>query len=145
MNVCYIAGPYRGDTIQQVEANIQVAENEALWWWKNGFAAICPHLNTRGFERIIPDQDIFINGDLAMVKMCDFIVMLPWWKSSEGAKSEYVRAMMSALIIIDRHQGTGNDDLHVVRGYSSNKYTPNESVVFRAEYGHLFLQGERIL
>jgi len=89
MKVIYVAGPYRAKTEYQVQENIRQAESCALDIWDAGAAAICPHKNTSGFGGYhnLPD-DIWLNGDLEIIKRCDALVVLPNYEKSEGTLQE---------------------------------------------------------
>jgi hypothetical protein len=86
--VIYIAGPYRAKTEWDVLRNVRRAEESALELWRKGWAVICPHKNTHGFNGYLPDQT-WIDGDLEIIKRCDAICMLAGWEQSEGAQMEY--------------------------------------------------------
>jgi len=83
MELIFLSGKYRGD----VEANISHAERVAKVLWQQGYAVICPHLNTARFDSICPD-DVWLTGYLEMLSRCDSIFMLTEWENSEGAKAE---------------------------------------------------------
>jgi len=87
MKIIYIAGPFRASNDWDRENNIRRAEGLALEVWRAGFAALCPHCNTRFFNGAAPD-DIWLNGDLAMLKRCDALLTTPDWERSSGAKAE---------------------------------------------------------
>lgn len=89
MKLIYVAGPYRGPGDWAVKQNIQDAEKFARELWRRGFAVICPHANSAfmgGSE--IPD-DVFLKGDLEILRRCDAIFMIPGWERSAGARAEY--------------------------------------------------------
>jgi len=92
MRVIYLAGPFRAPNSWEIEQNIRRAETLALEVWKMGAACICPHSNTRFFQGAAPDE-LWLDGDLAMVKKCDGILMTPDWKESVGATVEHDTAM----------------------------------------------------
>jgi hypothetical protein len=87
MKIVYVAGPFRASTPWGIEKNIRLAEELALGVWKLGAACICPHANTRFFQYECPD-DIWLKGDLEIVKRCDAVLMTPTWESSVGARAE---------------------------------------------------------
>jgi uncharacterized protein DUF4406 len=89
--VVYIAGPFRGKDSWEMENNIRRAEALALEVWRLGAAAICPHANTRFFQGAAPDE-IWLDGDLAILRKCDAVLMTPDWKKSKGATAEYLHA-----------------------------------------------------
>ena len=98
--VVYISGPYRAGTIVQIEANITAAENEAIYCWGQGFAVLCPHKNSRDFERIFKEDSVLLPGDEELVSRCDIIVMLPGWRQSVGSRREHARAESDGKIIL---------------------------------------------
>lgn len=85
--VAYISGPYRAPTIRGIVENIRRAEAVALEYWRQGYAVICPHLNTRLFDGACPDET-WLAGDLVILERCDVIVMIPRWENSAGALAE---------------------------------------------------------
>ena len=87
MLVVYVAGPFRAKNSWDMEQNIRRAEELALEVWRAGFACICPHVNTRFFQGAAPDS-VWLEGDLAILKKCDVILMTPDWKRSSGATEE---------------------------------------------------------
>lgn len=85
--VIYIAGPFRAENSWKIENNIRIAETFAYKIWSMGAAVICPHANTRFFHGSLPDN-VWLDGDMAILNKCDAIVMLPFWFESQGAKKE---------------------------------------------------------
>lgn len=81
--VVFISGPYRGD----VEKNIAHARAAAIRLWKAGYIPLCPHLNSANMDGECPDQ-VFLDGDLELLRRCDSIYMLQGWLDSEGACDE---------------------------------------------------------
>jgi len=98
----YISGPFSDDdNIHGVERNILLASEAALQGWRQGFAVICPHKNTAGFQHAtdIP-HEVWIEGDLEILKHCDAICMLPGWQNSKGALQEKIFASEKGLEIL---------------------------------------------
>lgn len=87
MRVIYIAGPFRGPNSWEIEENIRRAERLALDVWRLGAAAVCPHTNTRFFQGAAADE-VWLDGDLAILAKCDGILMTPDWQRSSGATAE---------------------------------------------------------
>lgn len=87
MNVAYIAGPYRADTVHGIVTNICAAEAAAVQLWNSGYAVICPHKNTGLLDGAIPDH-VILDGDKELLRRCDLCVMLPGWQRSIGARAE---------------------------------------------------------
>jgi len=91
MQLLYISAPYRAKHIHQVHYNIQQAELLAQYYWLKGFSVICPHKNTSYFDGLVPD-DVFLDGTLAMLQVCNHIAMHPNWKKSAGCVCESIYA-----------------------------------------------------
>ncbi len=92
MKVVYIAGKFRGANAWEVEENIRAAERLALEVWRAGMAALCPHANTRFFDKVLPDE-VFLAGTLALMEVCDAVMMADNWRESVGACAERDRAL----------------------------------------------------
>ena len=97
MKVAYVAGPYRADTIWGVKRNIRNAEKYAMKYWRLGYAVICPHANSALFPG---DPQMYLDGDIEILKRCDVIVMIPGWEKSQGAKDELEKASVLGKEII---------------------------------------------
>jgi hypothetical protein len=88
--IIYIAGRYR-DTRGEfyVEANIREAATNALMIWLFGGIALCPHMNTAHFGGAHGINDeIWLEGDIELMKRCDAVFALPGWENSKGAIEE---------------------------------------------------------
>lgn len=90
----YIAGPYRGPNAWEIEQNIRRAVDLAFEVWRLGGAALCPHANTRFFQGALPDE-VWLQGDLALLAGCDALLTTLNWRASKGATAEvrYAEAM----------------------------------------------------
>ena len=86
--VVYIAGAYRDNTIYGIRKNIEIAEEYALKYWKLGYTVICPHKNTALMDGALPDE-VWLEGAITLMKLCDLVVFIPGWASSAGACAEY--------------------------------------------------------
>lgn len=91
MKLAYIAGPYRGKTINETRENIRLAEKAAVEYWEKGYAVICPHLNSAFLDGICSDEH-FLRAYEEILKRCDLVVMLPGWTNSVGSKREFFLA-----------------------------------------------------
>lgn len=100
MQVIFISGPYRADTLQGVMKNIQRARSAALKLWKQGYAVICPHSNTALFDGAA-DDSVWLKGYLEILKRCDAIYMLKGWEKSEGSRAEYHEAAGKLEVIFE--------------------------------------------
>jgi hypothetical protein len=92
----YVAGPYNADTERGVLENIRRAEGVAIEVWKHGAVAICPHLNTRFFGGILPEE-AWIQGDFSIIRRVDAIMFTQDWWESPGAKRENELAIEQGL------------------------------------------------
>lgn len=99
MKVAYIAGPYRASTPRGILENIRRAEAVAIKVWQSGDAAICPHMNTRLFDGLAPDS-VWLDGDLEILKRCDYVVMVPGWETSSGSREEKRLAESLGMVVI---------------------------------------------
>ncbi|HXJ56945.1 MAG TPA: DUF1937 family protein [Verrucomicrobiae bacterium] len=98
MTVVYVAGPFRGPTPWDVECNIRRAEALALEVWRLGAVALSPHCNTRHFDKAAPD-DIWLKGDLELLRRCDAMIVTPDWERSSGARAEVEYALSLGMPI----------------------------------------------
>jgi len=98
MKVAFISGPYRGKTILDILESIREAEKWALVYWKKGFAVICPHKNTALFDGQA-DDDLWLRGDIELLRRSDLVVMIPGWKYSAGSVAEHEFAMKNRIKI----------------------------------------------
>ena len=104
MQVVYVAGPYRADTVAGIRENIERARKVAETFWKLGYAVICPHLNSGLMDGIVPDAD-FLEGDVEILKRCDQIVMFGEWKMSAGSRNELEVAREHGLLVSYYREG----------------------------------------
>jgi len=88
-STAYIAGPYRDDILYEEIKNIRKAEEIALLLWSYGWVSLCPHKNAALFEGAYGlGHEVFLKGDLALLKQCDIIVVIPGWRNSSGTIEE---------------------------------------------------------
>lgn len=87
MKVIYIAGPYRASTERGIIENIRKAEAVAIKVWQAGHVALCPHMNTRLFGGLCPDE-VWLKGDLELLRRCDGMVLVSGWECSQGVLAE---------------------------------------------------------
>lgn len=88
MKLLYVAGPYRSPLgVWGVKQNIERAAMVARQLWLAGYAVICPHLNTAFMDGTDTDN-IFLAGDIEILRRCDGIVMAGGWQDSKGACAE---------------------------------------------------------
>ena len=87
MKILYIAGPYRGKTVNEIRVNIRRASDAAAEIWKAGHAAICPHLNSAYFDGVTTDEN-FLEGYVEILKRCDGMILHGTWNLSAGTMKE---------------------------------------------------------
>jgi hypothetical protein len=100
MKVVYVAGPFRCASEyvkgQQdswgIQSNVMRAMALALDVWRLGAAAITPHANTMFFQNAAADN-VWLDGDLAILAKCDAMLMTPDWERSSGARAEHAFAV----------------------------------------------------
>lgn len=100
MKLVYIAGPYRGPNEWAVVGNIRAAEALAVEVWQAGAVAVCPHKNSGLMAGIVPD-DVFLAGDLEILRRRDAVVVTANWQASEGARGEVREAEQLGLPVFD--------------------------------------------
>ena len=89
MKVIYVAGPYRSKSEWGLIKNIREAEDAALEIWRLGAAAICPHKNTAHFGGAHElSNEVWIDGDLEILRRCDAMFLLDGFMDSVGAMTE---------------------------------------------------------
>jgi len=103
----YVAGPFRAASTSMpgqqdhwgIMQNIMSAMALAREIWLTGYAvAICPHANTFCFQNTGPD-DIWLKGDLELLRRCDVVLMTPDWLRSSGARVEEAYALAHGMLV----------------------------------------------
>ncbi len=90
----YVAGPYTGSTLEEIEENVRRAMEAGLKIWKKGHFPYIPHLThwpnilARDLE-IEMDWVDYLNWHAPWVDHCDALFLLA---ESKGALLEYNRA-----------------------------------------------------
>lgn len=107
IQLVYVAGPYRGDSIWRVTRNIEAAREVgakiAQARWPNGdhiAYPLIPHTNTGGMDGVADDA-FWLAGTMAMMRACNAVVMMPTWRISAGARAEHAEAMRLGLPVLD--------------------------------------------
>ena len=94
MKVVYVAGRYKAPTEWEIFRNIMAARSVAMDVWRMGAVALCPHLNTMLFGGYVypfdpnRDRNVWLEGDMELLRRCDAVVTVYGWESSEGASDE---------------------------------------------------------
>ena len=97
----YVAGPYTGDTIEQIESNVQKAIDAGIHIWMKGHFPFIPHLlhwvDLRAAELGIPmGWEDYMLWDAPWLDDCDAFYLLA---ESKGALIELDRASQKGIII----------------------------------------------
>jgi len=100
MKLIYIAGPFRGATPWDVEQNVRAAETLALDTWRAGAAALCPHTNTRFFDKS-GDDKVFLDGTMEMLRRCDAVRLVLGWERSSGTRMEIMEAFKLKIPVFE--------------------------------------------
>lgn len=100
MNLVYIAGPYRAPYIEGIEQNITMARRHHTYWMREGFASICPHMNTAHMERLFGEESVILPADFEIISRCDILILQGRWKHSKGTVKELGVAITNNLIIL---------------------------------------------
>jgi hypothetical protein len=105
MKLVYIAGPYRSTWPWLFNwlgrlINIYRARRMAKRVWRDGFAAICPHMNSAMMDGICPDNN-FLLGGKRMLKGCDVLLLLKGWEKSDGSRDEFQDALNLKMPFIE--------------------------------------------
>jgi len=93
--VIYVAGPFRAvnpdgsPDMFRVHQNVIRAMALGLEVWLRGAVALVPHANTWCYTGAsgLADQ-VWLDGDLELVRRCDAVLLTPDWVKSHGAYQE---------------------------------------------------------
>ena len=100
----YIAGPFSGKTREEVESNIDDAEEWGLWVCQNNAYPVIPHANTQDprFEKI-QNYEFWMLGTSWLLTKCDAALFIPRHSYSKGAMSELklVKDMYPHILLFD--------------------------------------------
>ena len=101
----YLAGPYRGTCESDILKNILVAQEYAMKVIEEypDWFPVTPHLMTAWFGGLQSDE-YFLNGTLEVMRCCDAILLLPDWRSSEGATIESEEAELTGMLIVEHDE-----------------------------------------
>jgi Domain of unknown function (DUF4406) len=94
MRLVYLAGPYTNVDIRQQLRNINNARDTALLCAEARIAYFCPHLNSRLFDKYLPEvpKEYYMRNDIRILHACDAILLLPQWITSQGCELELLVA-----------------------------------------------------
>ena len=97
----FVCGPYRADTDNERNKNIEAARAVAVEVWRKGHYALCPHLNS-AFMSGVCDEAQFLDGAKEMLRQCGAVVLVSdMWHTSQGALDEYDTAVINEITLYD--------------------------------------------
>lgn len=91
MKTIYIAGPYRAESLAEIQHNIFEARIYAEDIWQLGHFAFCPHLNSANMDGLVPDE-VFLAAGLLMIEKCDAVYVVHGFRKSKGTLAEIAHA-----------------------------------------------------
>lgn len=100
MQVIAVIGPFRAETAWAIEQHCRAAEAMALKVWRLGAAVICPHMNTRGFHGVLPDE-VWLEGYLEILRRCDAAIVVEGWEHSAGSCREVAEAERWGITVFE--------------------------------------------
>ncbi len=103
MVVVYVAGPYRAPDKPGVCHNVRRAVTVAQELVRLGYAVICPHSMTHGWENNAALTDaMFLDSTRALVSRCDALLLVGDWQQSEGSLGERAEAVAEDIPVFDK-------------------------------------------
>lgn len=98
MKLVFVCGPYNtGDR----EENIRNATELSKELWTLGYAVVCPHLNSQGFDDEGDfNTDCFNWGYLEILSRCDIVWAMEGWTKSPGASTEVAFAQHAGIPVV---------------------------------------------
>lgn len=85
MKLVYLASPYSGKDENEIWHNVIKAHQKAAEVWQAGFVCISPCSNTAFFGG---DYDLYLKGDMEIIKRCDAVLLNDGWENSKGCQME---------------------------------------------------------
>jgi hypothetical protein len=99
MHLVYVAGPYRAASESAVALNVHRAAAEAAeLLYSHGYAVICPHSMSHGWERH-PDysNERTLEHCCEIVRRCDAVRVGGAWMTSSGSLQEIEAALAAGV------------------------------------------------
>ena len=103
--IIYVAGPYTGPSIAEIDINVAIAQAAGIEIMKRGHVALVPHTMTHHWDvgtGLTYEQ--FIAATMALLERCDAICMCGGWGQSNGALGELKRARELGLHVYYNHE-----------------------------------------
>lgn len=106
MRLVYVAGPYRAASEIAVAQNVHRAAAEAAeLLYASGYAVICPHSMSHGWERH-PDysNERTLEHCCEIVRRCDAVLVVGAWMTSAGSLQEIETALAAGVPVFYSRQ-----------------------------------------
>jgi Domain of unknown function (DUF4406) len=99
MKLVYICGPYTHAGVRQQLRHIKTAQHAALLCATAGVAYFCPHLNSRMFDKLVPEvsKEYYLRNDMRILRACNGVLLLPGYIESQGCELELLVAAQLSL------------------------------------------------
>ena len=114
MQIVFLAGPFRSDP----QTNIEIAKTAAINLINDGYAVICPHLNTGCLYGVV-DEAIIGNMYQRIIDSLDpfssALVVLPGWEHSCGTLMELDRARKNNILVVEYNPTPEEPKPHIGR------------------------------
>lgn len=98
---CYVAHPYKAQTRELVQLQIQAARLAGLAAARRGWYPVMPTVNTGDFDVLAPEipEAFWLSGTLGLLCTCDALLLAGDWTRSEGCRNEYAEATARGIPI----------------------------------------------
>ena len=94
--IVYIAGPFRGESSWDIEANVRAAECHGLTVARQGMIPLIPHSMYRFFQGTISDS-FWLEATSELLKTADAMLLIGNWEDSKGCAMEIEVATREAI------------------------------------------------
>lgn len=100
--LAYIAGPFRGPRLADIDRNVQIAAMFRAPLAEAGVFPICVHLNEGCALHDVNQENNgqwWVDATLEVLRRCDLVVLVPGWEGSVGTEGEITEAEKLGLPI----------------------------------------------
>lgn len=118
MKVVYVAGKFRAKTAWGVAENVRAAERVGYEVAAAGAMPLIPHANTAHFDGTMT-AEFWLEGTMELLRRCDAVVMVPGWRTSQGAMAEFLHAQELQLPVFQ--DGDPFDDLEAFKKWVASQ------------------------
>lgn len=89
IGLLYLSGPLSAGHGRTVEDNVRAALDVYYRCVRAGIPTFCPHLAALDPAAFDLDYELWMQQDLAILRRCTHVLMLPNWQESPGAIREH--------------------------------------------------------